>query len=207
VLENFDVALKALAEHGVEVRDVELPNLSYALACYYILMPAEVSSNLARFDGMRFGAFKEGKNLGEDYALTRGELFGVEARRRIILGTYVLSHGYYDAYYRKALAVRKIIAEDFARIFDSGVSAVATPTTPTPAFKLGEKSGDPLQMYAADIFTVPANIAGIPGLTVPSGTVEREGTNLPVGIQLMARKCGEETLFSLGKFVKKNHGN
>jgi aspartyl-tRNA(Asn)/glutamyl-tRNA(Gln) amidotransferase subunit A len=202
VLDNFESILRVLRKRGIVVRDVDLPNLQYALPCYYIIMPAEVSSNLGRYDGVRYGKSFNSEDLFNDYAHTRGKYFGEEVRRRIMLGTYILSHGYYDAYYRKALVVRRIIEDDFHRIFKSGVDALITPTTPTPAFKIGEKTKDPLKMYTADIFTVPANIAGIPAISVPSGFVERDSVSLPVGIQFMGAKCSEETLFALGKIVE-----
>jgi len=194
VLENFEVGLKKLEKAGVEIRDIELPNLKYSLPVYYIIMPAEVSSNLARFDGVKFGAKISGDNLLADYLKTRGQLFGKEARRRIILGTYVLSAGYYDAYYNKAIAVRKMIADDLKNVFDSGIQAIATPTTPTPAFKIGEKANDPLQMYLADIFTVTANIAGVPAISIPAGST---------GFQLQAPWGREDILFEIGKKFEK----
>ena len=194
VLKNFEAGLKKLEQAGVEIRDIELPNIRYSLPVYYIIMPAEISSNLARFDGVKFGAKITGGNLLEDYLKTRGQLFGKEARRRIILGTYVLSAGYYDAYYNKAIAVRKMIADDLKKIFDSGIHAIATPTTPTPAFKIGEKINDPLQMYLADIFTVTANITGVPAISIPSGST---------GFQLQASWGREDILFEIGKKFEK----
>lgn len=198
VLKNFDESLEKMKNAGYEVRDISLPSLAYGLSVYYILMPAEVSSNLARFDGMRYGYHKDGANLLEDYMQSRGEGFGREVRRRILLGTYVLSSGYYDAYYGRACAVREILRRDLARIFTE-VDIIATPTTPTPAFKLGEKTSDPLQMYLADIFTVPVNIAGVPAISVPSGFVEEEGSKLPLGIQFIAPHFCEDALFIAGK--------
>jgi aspartyl-tRNA(Asn)/glutamyl-tRNA(Gln) amidotransferase subunit A len=180
---------------GVEVRDIELPNVGYSLAVYYILMPAEASTNLARFDGVRFGAHIDGDTLLDDYRRTRGALFGKEVRRRIVLGTYVLSAGYYDAYYNKAVAVRSLIRADFKKVFASGVDAVLTPTAPSPAFKIGEKTSDPVQMYLADIFTVTANIAGIPAISVPSGSTVVGGKSLPLGVQLMTDEGREDVLF------------
>ena len=194
VLKNFEAGLKKLEQAGVEIRDIELPNIRYSLPVYYIIMPAEISSNLARFDGVKFGPKISGDNLLEDYLKTRGQLFGKEARRRIILGTYVLSAGYYDAYYNKAIAVRKMIADDLKKIFDSGVNAIATPTTPMPAFKIGEKINDPLQMYLADIFTVTANITGVPAISIPSGST---------GFQLQADWGREDILFEIGKKFEK----
>ena len=195
---NFEQSIKKLSSLGYEVKEISLPNIKYSLASYYILMPAEVSSNLARFDGVKYGLLKEGKDLLEDYFLTRGEGFGKEVRRRIMLGTYVLSSGYYDAYYNKASAIRRLISRDFEKVFDV-VDAIITPTAPTPAFKIGEKANDPLSMYLADIFTVTANIVGVPAISIPSGEVLREEKHLPLGLQLMAPHGEESVLFSVGK--------
>ena len=200
VLKEFESTVQELKDAGYEVRELEMPNLAYSLAVYYILMPAEASTNLARFDGIRYGLSVPADSIGEVYSKTRGKGFGPEVRRRILVGTFVLSSGYVDAYYRKARSVRELIRSDFARAFES-VDAVVTPTSPTPAFTLGEKS-DPLAMYAADIFTVPVNLAGVPALSVPSGTVERDGKKLPVGFQLIAAHGGEETLFKIGEDVE-----
>lgn len=202
VLKNFEESLEKMKSAGYEVRDVSLPSLAHGLAVYYILMPAEVSSNLARFDGVRYGYHKDGANLLEDYLQSRGEGFGREVRRRILLGTYVLSSGYYDAYYGRACAVREILRRDLARVF-AEVDIIATPTTPTPAFKLGEKTSDPLQMYLADIFTVPVNIAGVPAISVPSGFVDEGGSRLPLGIQFIASHFCEEALFEVGKTLER----
>jgi len=161
-------------------------------------MPAEVSSNLARFDGVKYGLHLEGDNLLEDYLKTRGEGFGKEVRRRILIGTYVLSAGYADDYYKKALAVREKIRQDFKKAFEE-VDIIATPTTPMPAFKIGEKASDPLSMYMADIFTVPANIVGIPAISIPSGFVSTENNEMPVAIQFMAEHDREDLLFNIGK--------
>ncbi|MEK7574847.1 MAG: Asp-tRNA(Asn)/Glu-tRNA(Gln) amidotransferase subunit GatA [Patescibacteria group bacterium] len=198
VVKNFKESLEALKKLGHEIRDITLPNISYSLAVYYILMPAEASTNLARFDGVKYGFYKAGKNLLEDYQFSRGEGFGREVRRRILLGAYVLSSGYYDAYYNKAIAVREVITNDFAEAF-KGVDVIVTPTTPTPAFKIGEKFSDPLSMYLADIFTVSANIASIPAISVPSGFSEVDGRKLPLGLQFMARSGGEKELFEISK--------
>ena len=199
VLSIFDKALLKLKEAGCEIREVTLPNVKYSLAAYYVIMPAEVSSNLARFDGVKFGLRERGGELMEDYLLTRGRGFGREARRRIILGTYVLSAGYYDAYYNRAVAVRSIVAGELLKTFQSGVHVVATPTAPTPAFKIGEKASDPLQMYLADVFTVTANIAGVPALSLPMGFAALDGKKLPVGFQMMAAPEEEDVLFALGR--------
>jgi aspartyl-tRNA(Asn)/glutamyl-tRNA(Gln) amidotransferase subunit A len=198
VKENFNEALKKLESLGYELVDITLPNAAYALATYYIIMPAEVSSNLARFDGVKYGAHVDGKNLLEDYKLTRGEKFGPEVRRRILVGTYVLSSGYYDAYYGKAQRARQLIAEDFNKAFET-VDVIVTPTSPSAAFKIGEKSADPLAMYVADLFTIPANMASIPAISVPSGFVEMEGKKLPLGIQFMAPQCADSLTFAVGK--------
>ncbi len=204
VLSNFERSLELLKKDGVEIRDVDLPSLKHSLAVYYILMPAEASTNLARFDGVRFGLSEDGGDVLGSYMKTRGDGFGREVRRRIMLGAYVLSSGYYDAYYNKANAVRALINEDFEKAFAS-VDAIVTPTSPVPAFKIGEKSEDPLAMYLADIFTVPVNLAGIPAISIPSGFTEQK---LPLGIQFIARRGGEETLFGLGKkfeLIRENH--
>lgn len=206
VLLNFHKSVEQFKEIGYKIKEVELPNLKYSLAVYYIIMPAEVSTNLARYDGVRFGLLKEGENLLEDYLKTRGMGFGKEVRRRNMLGTYVLSAGYYDAYYNKAVALREIIRGDFKKVFES-VDAIITPTSPMPAFKIGEKSNDPLQMYLADIFTVSANVVGIPAISVPSGFAERDpnpkdgqgGKKLPLGLQIMVPEMQEEILFQIGR--------
>lgn len=195
VEENFKESLEKLKAHGYEIVEIELPNIKYSLACYYIIMPAEASANLARYDGMRYGLHVEGENLLGDYLATRGEGFGRETKRRIILGTYVLSSGYHDAYYNKATVVRELIKNDFAMVFKK-VDAIALPTTPTAAFHLGEKATDPLAMYLADIFTVPANIAGTPAISVPSG---KNSEGLPLGLQLVAPWWGEDIIFKIGK--------
>ena len=197
VLESFEKSLKHLETLGFKTKEIELPKVKHALAAYYIIMPAEASTNLARFDGVRFGLHKEGNTVHDDYFETRGAGFGKEVRRRIILGTYVLSAGYFDAYYNKAVAVRKLIVEDFNRAFGE-VDMLALPTAPTPAFKVGEKS-DPLSMYLSDIFTVPISMAGLPGISIPAEAVERDGVSLPVGLQLVAPHFGEDRLFKVGK--------
>ncbi len=198
VRKNFLDAIDRLKKLGYEIKDIKLPHVEYSLPTYYILMPGEVSSNLARFDGMRFGFYEDGKNLLEDYKKSRGLGFGKEVRRRILVGTYVLSSGYYDAFYNKAQSVRALIIQDFNEAFKV-VDVIITPTTPTPAFKIGEKIKDPVQMYVADIFTVPANIAGIPALSVPSGTTNVDGVELPLGLQIMSAMCCEDLLFLVGK--------
>ncbi|HEY4509190.1 MAG TPA: Asp-tRNA(Asn)/Glu-tRNA(Gln) amidotransferase subunit GatA [Candidatus Paceibacterota bacterium] len=194
VKENFRESVKKFENLGYAVKDIRLPN---CLALYYILNFAEVSSNLSRFDGVKYGLHVDGKDLLDDYKLTRGQGFGKEARRRILLGTYILSAGYYDAYYGKAQSARVALRAQFEKIF-TDVDLVLTPTTPAPAWKIGEKS-DPLSMYLEDIFTVTANIVGLPAVSLPSGFVSIEGKNLPLGIQVMASHGKEDLLFEVGK--------
>lgn len=199
VLEAFEEHLKELKEQGHEIIDITLPLMKRGLAAYYIVMPAEVSSNLARYDGMRFGHRADGDTLLDIYKSTRAEGFGAEVKRRILLGTYVLSAGYYDAYYGKAEEVRMMMREELDTIFKE-IDLVVTPTSPTPAFKIGEKN-DPLSMYLADIFTVPMNLTGSPAISIPMGEVERDGTPLPVGVQYIAPHAGDRRLFDIGKRV------
>jgi aspartyl-tRNA(Asn)/glutamyl-tRNA(Gln) amidotransferase subunit A len=198
VRNNFAESIKKLEQLGYEIQDISLPNIGYSLAVYYILMPAEVSSNLARFDGIKYGLHVDGDNLLQDYLKTRAQGFGPEVRRRILIGTYVLSAGYHDAYYNKAILLRQKISDEFAHAFKK-VDAIVTPTTPTPSFKIGEKAHDPLSMYLADIFTVPANIVGIPAISIPSGMVAYEGSTLPAGLQIMAPHAHENVLFEISK--------
>jgi aspartyl-tRNA(Asn)/glutamyl-tRNA(Gln) amidotransferase subunit A len=188
-----------LKDAGCEVVEVSLPHTKYALPAYYIIAPAEASSNLARYDGMRYGLRVEGANLTETYEKSRAEGFGAEVKRRIMIGTYVLSAGYYDAYYLKALKVRRRIADDFDQAFES-VDALLTPTAPSAAFQLGENSDDPVAMYLNDIFTVTVNLAGLPGMSVPAGL---DANGLPLGLQLIGRALDEGTLFSLGGALEK----
>ncbi|HEX5408390.1 MAG TPA: Asp-tRNA(Asn)/Glu-tRNA(Gln) amidotransferase subunit GatA [Gemmatimonadaceae bacterium] len=185
-----DRALDAMRAAGAEVRDVSLPHTDLAIPVYYIIAPAEASSNLARFDGVRYGARSAGAGLRAMYEHTRSRGFGPEVTRRILLGTYVLSAGYYDAYYRKAQEVRTLITDDFARVFASGVHVLFTPTAPTPAFPLGARS-DPYEMYLNDIFTATANLAGVPGMSIPIGRLD----GLPVGGQFMAPHFDEVAMF------------
>lgn len=189
----FHKSLSALEKQGAEIIQVDMPTLSYALAAYYIILPAEASSNLARYDGVRFGHHIEMNNLIDTYLKTRGDGFGNEVKRRIILGTYTLSEGYYDAYYKKALKVRSILINDYKELFKK-VDCFATPTTPAVAFKIGLKVNDPLTMYLEDIFTVSANVAGIPGISIPCGNSQK---NLPIGIQFLANHFDEKTLFQI----------
>jgi aspartyl-tRNA(Asn)/glutamyl-tRNA(Gln) amidotransferase subunit A len=186
-------AIDKLAGLGCEVVEVSLPHTEYAVAVYYIVATAEASSNLARYDGVKYGFRESGENLLDMYAKTRSEGFGAEVKRRIMLGTYVLSAGYYDAYYRKAGQVRTLIVQDFRQAFEK-CDVIATPVSPTAAFKIGEKMADPLQMYLSDIFTISTNLAGIPGLAMPCGLTSNR---LPIGIQLLGRHFGEEAMLQV----------
>jgi len=189
---------------GAELVEVSLPHTKYALPAYYIVAPAEASSNLARYDGVRYGLREPGGDIREMYENTRAAGFGAEVRRRIMIGTYVLSAGYYDAYYLRAQKVRTLIKRDFEQVFDSGVHAILTPATPSAAFGLGEKGGaDPVEMYLNDIFTVTVNMAGLPGLAVPAG-IDRNG--LPLGLQLIGRPFDEETLFATAEVIEQAAG-
>ncbi|HNQ90234.1 MAG TPA: Asp-tRNA(Asn)/Glu-tRNA(Gln) amidotransferase subunit GatA [Verrucomicrobiota bacterium] len=190
----IDQAIDTLRQLGVEPVNVSLPHTGAALAAYYIIAPAEASANLARFDGVRYGLRVPGPDVVSMYSATRGAGFGPEVKRRIILGTYALSRGYHDAYYLRAQKVRTLIRRDFLEAFQT-VDAILTPTTPTPAFQLGEKSGDPLQMYLQDIYTISCNLAGICGISVPCGLTPV--TRLPIGLQLLGTPFGEETLLRL----------
>jgi len=198
----IDAAVGRLGKLGAEVIEVSLPHTEYAVATYYIIATAEASANLARFDGIRYGARVEGADPIELYSKTRGAGFGAEVKRRIILGTYVLSSGYYDAYYLRAQKVRTLIRGDFLKAFET-VDAIVTPVSPTPAFKVGEKSDDPLRMYLSDIFTISCNLAGICGISVPCGfTAPRPSgadarPRLPIGLQLLGKPFGEETLLRI----------
>jgi aspartyl-tRNA(Asn)/glutamyl-tRNA(Gln) amidotransferase subunit A len=183
--------LETLASRGARLVDIELPHAKYATAVYYLVATAEASSNLARYDGVRYGFRAPGAHdLRTMYARTRAQGFGPEVKRRIMLGTYVLSAGYYEAYYLKAQQVRTLILRDYDQAFER-VDVVAMPTSPTAAFKLGERVADPLQMYLADVFTVSANLAGLPAISVPCGFT---GTRLPIGVQLTGRRFDESTL-------------
>jgi aspartyl-tRNA(Asn)/glutamyl-tRNA(Gln) amidotransferase subunit A len=192
-----DTAVKHMNSLGAEIIDVSLPHTEYAVAVYYILATAEASANLARFDGVRYGYRTENpKDLLDYYSRTRGEGFGQEVKRRIILGTYVLSSGYYDAYYLRAQKVRELIRQDFAKSFEK-VDALVSPTSPVPAFKFGERTANPLQMYLADIFTSPANLAGICGISVPCGFAKLNGHRLPVGLQLLGKALDEARILQI----------
>ena len=201
VLKKVEEATKFLKSQGFEIREVSLPASKYVLASYYIVMPAEVSANLARFDGMRYGVREGGKNLLEVYTKTREKGLGPEVRRRIILGTYVLSAGYYDVYYGRAQKIRHLIRKDFENAFKD-TDVILAPIAPNPPWKMGEKTKDPLSMYLEDIFTVPANLAGVPAMSVPFGSVERDGKKLPVGIQLISPWFEERRLFEIGKIFE-----
>jgi aspartyl-tRNA(Asn)/glutamyl-tRNA(Gln) amidotransferase subunit A len=184
-------AVDELRKRGCEVHDISLPNTKYALSCYYIIATAEASSNLARYDGVRYTIRKHGDTLAEMYRDTRGAGFGAEVKRRIMLGTYVLSAGYYDAFYRKAQQVRTLIAKDFSEAFKQ-VDAILAPVSPFPAFKIGEKMDDPLAMYLSDVYTLTGDLSGVPCMSVPCG-LSPEG--LPVGLQIFARHFEEATMF------------
>jgi aspartyl-tRNA(Asn)/glutamyl-tRNA(Gln) amidotransferase subunit A len=201
IREKCDASIDALKSLGAEVRDVSLPHTDLAIQVYYIVAPAEASSNLARFDGVRYGLRIEGDGLRGMYEATRSSGFGREVTRRILLGTYVLSAGYYDAYYRKAQQVRALIARDFADVFNSGVHLLFTPTTPTPAFDLGAKS-DPYEMYLSDIFTCTANLAGVPAMSLPIGRVD----GLPVGGQFIASHFEERQMFAAAYALERRLG-
>src|SRR4051794_39603863 len=189
-----------LRSAGAQLVEVSLPNTKYALPAYYIVAPAEASSNLARYDGVRYGLRAPGRDVTDMYEKTRAEGFGKEVRRRVLIGTYVLSAGYYDAYYVRAQKVRTLIKRDFEECFASGVDAMLTPTTPSAAFAIGEKgAADPIEMYLNDVFTVTVNMAGLPGISVPAGL---DAQNLPLGLQLIGRPFDEETLFSLGQVIE-----
>ena len=189
---------------GARIVNVSLPNTRHALPAYYIVAPAEASSNLARYDGVRYGLREPGADMVEGYEKTRARGFGAEVRRRLMIGTYVLSAGYYDAYYVRAQKIRTLIKRDFERVFADGVDAILTPATPSAAFGIGEKgSADPVEMYLNDIFTVTVNMAGLPGLVAPSG-LSSEG--LPLGLQLIGRPFDEETLFTIGEAIEQSAG-
>ena len=191
VLARLDAAFDALRKAGATVVDVKLPSMSFGLTAYYLVAPAEASSNLARFDGVRYGLRVDAKDLNAMYGATRAAGFGDEVKRRIMLGTYALSAGYYDAYYGKALKVRRLIADDFAKAYEQ-CDAILTPTSPTVAFKFGDKTSNPLAMYLCDVFTIPTNLAGHAAMSVPFGTGE---AGLPVGVQVLAPALGEPTMF------------
>lgn len=194
----WNKGMQWLTDAGANIKEISLPHTKYALPAYYIVAPAEASSNLARYDGIRYGARVPGDDVIETYEKTRGAGFGAEVKRRILIGTYVLSAGYYDAYYLKAQQVRTLIKQDFDKAWED-VDLVLTPTTPSPAFAAGEKSGDPIEMYLEDIMTVTVNMAGLPGISVPAG-LSSEGT--PLGLQLIAKPFDEETLIAAGQVIE-----
>jgi aspartyl-tRNA(Asn)/glutamyl-tRNA(Gln) amidotransferase subunit A len=205
-----DAAVQRLQSLGAEIMDISLPHTEYAVAAYYIIATAEASANLARCDGVRYGLRVDGSDPIEMYGRTRGAGFGAEVKRRIILGTYVLSSGYYDAYYLRAQKVRTLIRNDFLKAFEQ-VDAIVTPTTPTAAFKIGEKTDDPLQMYLSDIFTLSCNLAGICGISVPcgftSGGNPDRGTRnlkLPIGLQLLGKPFGEEAILRIAQAYERS---
>jgi aspartyl-tRNA(Asn)/glutamyl-tRNA(Gln) amidotransferase subunit A len=204
VKQAIEAAVQQFTKLGAEVVEVSLPHTDYGVATYYIIATAEASANLARFDGIRYGLRVDGADPIELYGKTRGQGFGAEVKRRIILGTYVLSSGYHDAYYLRAQKVRTLIRNDFLNAFEK-VDAILTPTSPTAAFKVGEKSADPLQMYLMDIFTLSCNLAGICGLSIPCGFTAPQ-PRLPIGLQLLGKPFGEETLLRLGHAYEQSTG-
>ncbi|MBU3922981.1 aspartyl/glutamyl-tRNA amidotransferase subunit A, partial [Patescibacteria group bacterium] len=196
VKEEIEKTIKKFKDFGYEIKEIDLPYTEYALAVYYIIMPAEVSANLARYDGIKYGFSAKNKNLLENYLKTRAKGFGDETRRRIILGTYVLSAGYRDAYYAKAQKVRNLIKQDFEKAFKE-VDIILTPTTPTPAFKIGEKQ-DPLSMYLADIYTAPASLAGLPAISLPI----KVKNDLPIGLQLIGPQFKDDLVFNMAEIYE-----
>jgi aspartyl-tRNA(Asn)/glutamyl-tRNA(Gln) amidotransferase subunit A len=192
--------VEQLKKQGCEVVDISLPHTKYALSCYYIIATAEASSNLARYDGVRYTVRTDGDSLVDMYRNTRGAAFGAEVKRRIMLGTYVLSHGYYDAFYKKAQKVRTLIARDFSEAFQK-VDAIVAPVSPFPAFKIGEKMDDPLAMYLSDVYTLTGDLSGVPCMSVPCG-VSAEG--LPVGLQIFTKHFDEATMFRVAYNYEQN---
>ena len=205
ILALWQQGIAWLKEAGAEIVDISLPHTKYALPAYYIVAPAEASSNLARYDGVRYGLRVDGKDIADMYEKTRAAGFGTEVKRRIMIGTYVLSAGYYDAYYLKAQKVRTLIKRDFELAFEAGVDAILAPITPTSAFAIGDKelAADPVKMYLQDVFTITLNMAGLPGISVPAG-IDSKG--LPLGLQLIGRPFDEETLFALGEVIEQAAG-
>ena len=197
IVQRIHEVVRILEKEGMKVQTIDLPHLLYALPAYYIIAPAEASANLARYDGIKYGSSVPAKDLEGVYEWTRGEKFGPEVKRRIMLGTFVLSTGYADAYYKRAWKVRKLIAQDFQKAFTK-VDVIITPTTPGLPFKIGERTKDPIKMYLSDLLTAPANLAGIPALTVPVGQIQE----LPVGLQIMASHFQEEKLFKMGEKIE-----
>jgi aspartyl-tRNA(Asn)/glutamyl-tRNA(Gln) amidotransferase subunit A len=200
--EMWEKAIKYIEQKGAKIKYISLPHTKYALPAYYIIAPAEASSNLARYDGVKYGfRAKDAKSLDDMYELTRSEGFGKEVKRRILIGTYVLSAGYYDAYYLKAQKVRKLISNDFIEAF-SNCDLILTPTAPNSAFPLNEKQDDPIKMYLNDVFTVPASLAGIPGISIPYGS---DKNGLPLGIQLLGRHFNEQEIFNAAYALEKSY--
>jgi aspartyl-tRNA(Asn)/glutamyl-tRNA(Gln) amidotransferase subunit A len=215
VVEAFNAAIETLRGLGAEIVDVHLPHLEHAIAAYYIIAPAEASSNLARYDGIRYGrraALEPGETLIDLYAKSRAEGFGPEVQRRIMLGAHALSAGYYDAYYLTALKARRLIKQDFDAVFTGDgpgahdCHAIIMPATPTPAFKLGEKLDDPLAMYLEDVYTVPANMAGLPAISVPMGFAQEDGEKLPLGLQIYAPAFEEARLLRIARMFERATG-
>ena len=198
----WEKAIKVLEKGGVKIKNISLPHTKYALPTYYIIAPAEASSNLARYDGVKYGLrSKNNTSLDEMYEMTRSEGFGKEVKRRVLIGTYVLSSGYYDAYYLKAQKVRTLIANDFMNAYKD-CDFILTPTAPSAAFPIGDKEDDPIKMYLNDVFTVPASLAGIPGISIPFGKSKED---LPLGIQLLSKHFDEQTLFNAASYLEKNY--
>ncbi|MGB1687507.1 MAG: Asp-tRNA(Asn)/Glu-tRNA(Gln) amidotransferase subunit GatA [Ilumatobacteraceae bacterium] len=202
VVASVDRAFEVLADAGAEIIDVTIPAFTYGLTAYYLIAPAEASSNLARYDGVRFGSRVEAADTNSMYMATRGEGFGPEVKRRIMLGTYALSAGYYDAYYGKALKVRRLMAQDFATAYES-VDALVTPASPSVAFPFGSKTSDPLAMYLCDTYTIPSNLIGHPAMSVPFGAGEND---LPIGVQVLAPAMGEPTMFAVAAELERSAG-
>ena len=200
IIKMWDNGKEWLKNAGAEIIEISLPNTKYALPCYYIIAPAEASSNLARYDGVRFGHSVSSNDINEMYELTRSDGFGDEVKRRIMIGTYVLSSGYYDAYYLKAQKVRSLISKDYSEAFNK-VDVMLTPSTPNSAFELNEKCDDPLSMYLNDVFTVPINIAGLPAISIPSS---KDKGGLPLGLQLIGKPFDEETLYSFANIIEES---
>lgn len=192
-------SIKKAEKAGAEVKEISLPSTEYALACYYIIGPSEISANLARFDGIKYGLSENGKDLLDVYLKSKGHGFGAEVKRRIMIGTYTLSSGYYDAYYKKAQEVRQLIRQDFANAFEK-VDLLFCPVSPFPAFKIGEKSEDPISMYLADIYTIPSKLAGLPAISIPVGKIG----NLPVGLQIIGNHFHEDKILATGSFIEKS---
>jgi aspartyl-tRNA(Asn)/glutamyl-tRNA(Gln) amidotransferase subunit A len=205
IVKLWEHGIAWLKAEGASVRDISLPHTKYALPAYYIVAPAEASSNLARYDGVKYGLRVSGKDITDLYELTRAAGFGREVKRRIMIGTYVLSAGYYDAYYVKAQKVRTLIKRDFELAFNDGIDAILTPATPSAAFGIGDETlaADPVKMYLNDVFTVTVNMAGLPGIAVPAG---KDSAGLPLGLQLIGRPFDEETLFAAGRVIERSAG-